>query len=168
MKESKFSLTIKHNQLTQKLIELEGEITLDLEQEMNALDMSIQEKTDAICFSANELEARIQFLKSQEELIYEARKQLEKNRDRFHESIIGFIQALGKEKLDGEIYSICLRKSPGKVFVDKADAIPTEYQIIKTVVDIDKKKIKEAIGIGIDVPGARVEYEPGLQLKIKK
>lgn len=162
-----YALTVQSKEIIQALSENEGELTPQLEDMISNHEIALAHKTDAIVFCMKDIENQIEFFKQQEKQIKEYRAVLERGLERFEDRIKTFVKTIEKEKLDGDLYSISLRKSTGKVIVNDLDAIPEEYKVTKVVVDADKKKLKETLSLGIDIPGAVIEYEPTLKLSVK-
>ena len=92
---------------------------------------------------------------------------LESALERFEDRVKYFITSIDKTSISGDLYTLGLRKSSGKVVVDNLEDIPEDFKITKVTIDADKKKLKEALALGVDIKGARVEYEPTLMKKIK-
>lgn len=161
------SLALKSQEITSLIINNEGEITQELDAYLNNLDLSIAAKSDQIGYCFAQIENQIEFLKSREEEIKEARKRLEKNLEDFETRVKAFIRALDRDKIEGDLYTLGFRKSAGRVIVNDLDALPEEYKTTKVTIDADKKKLKETLALGIEVPGAVIEYEPSLTRKIK-
>ena len=73
------------------------------------------------------------------------------------------MQAHGMKKISGDLYSISLRASD-VVNVTDMDVLPAEFLRVKTVVDPDKVRIKDALKQGQEVPGAELKKSYSLRV----
>lgn len=110
--------------------------------------------------------ASINACKEQEKKFKEKRAKLEKR----NESLKAYLsQILDGKKFtaDDESVSASFRKSES-VNVEKCDlsALRDEYvRIIPATLEADKKAIKEALKVGLEVPGAYIEEKYNIQIK---
>lgn len=66
---------------------------------------------------------------------------------------IASMQANGVKKIEGDVYTISIRKSEAIAVTAMVDALPVEYQQKKIIVAPDKIAIKDALKRGLEIPG---------------
>jgi hypothetical protein len=62
-------------------------------------------------------------------------------------------------------FRLSIRKNPPRVVVDHESEIPWEFKRERTVVDIDKTLIKDAIKAGVSVRGAHIEQSERVEIR---
>jgi hypothetical protein len=167
-KTTMFALTVQAQQINNLIIEHEGEIDAALELVIENHELDVASKTDRIAFVISEMKNTIENLKAREKEVAQARKFAETALERLEERTLTFISDLGKESTEGNLYSLGKRKTSGRVVVDDLEALPQEYKTTKVVIDADKKALKDVLALGVDVPGAKIVYEPTLKITVRK
>lgn len=161
-------LILQARQIIDVLTENEGEIDANLDAFINNHELTLARKADSIAYCLDEMELQVANLKTREDEFKEARKALEKAIVRFEDRVKYFLRATQKESIKGDIYTLGLRKTAGRVVIEDMDALPAEYKTEKITIDADKTKIKNTLNLGLPVPGARLDVEPSLKKSINK
>jgi hypothetical protein len=151
------------------------EITEHLEALMDSLDMcedecvraeceqEIQEflgrhlaKVDNMAEYQDSLEFSIALRKKQVQLLERANKRAAGILERIDNAILRTMDATGRQRLEGSLYSFSLRKLPPSVEVTNQAVVPAQY--IRTTVSesVDKAVAKIDLRNGIAVPGLRL------------
>lgn len=135
--------------ITNKFVEImdkaeEGEIT---EEEYNKLGeelaIELQEKsTSIIGYILNE-NALIDAVDIQIKRLQDIKKAKQNNVDNFKKYVKENMEKLGLSKVETEIGTISVVKSPMSVEIVDEDKIPSEYKKVIQEIKIDKTKIKE-------------------------
>ena len=129
---------------------------------LTKLQMERDRKVENVACWVKNLRAESAALKTEADALLERRKKADEKAD----SLIRWLS----EALNGAGFctakrDVSFRKSPGKLVVEDVNALPEEYTVEDVTVKPDKRKIKEAIRNGTDVPGASIEA--GLSITIK-
>ncbi len=161
-------LILQARQIIEVLTENEGEIDAKIDAFINNHELSIARKTDHIAYCLDEMEVQVANLKTREDEFKQARKTLENAIERFEERIKYFMREVQKDKLTGDIYTLGFRKTAGRVVIEDMEALPPEYKVEKVSIEPDKTKIKNALNLGLPVPGAHLDTEPSLKKSINK
>lgn len=129
-------------------LECEAEIMDVLTRQMNKIDR-MAEYTDALEFS-------IALRKKQVQLLERANKRAAGILERIDNAILRTMDATGRQRLEGSLYSFSLRKLPPSVEVTNQAVVPPQY--IRTTVSesVDKAIAKIDLKNGITIPGLQL------------
>lgn len=134
--------------ITNKFVELmdkaqEGELT---EEEYNQLGeelaIQLQQKGSNIIGYTKNIELTINAMKEEEKRIAENRESLESKLDKFKQYVKENMERLGITKMDTELGTLSIAKSPTSVEIINEDEVPSEFKQEIITVKIDKTKIK--------------------------
>lgn len=154
MKESLRELVKITSALELKLIESDGEITPDLEKELQVKDIQLPEKIDGydailerLQMLANHFSQQAQQFSALANLAVGAQERLEDN-------LKFAMEELKTTELKGVYSKFKLQNNPPKVLIQNEEIIEEVYKRKKEVVTIDKKAIAEELKLGLPVRGA--------------
>lgn len=136
-----------------------GEIVFD-ETNLNALQMERESKIEGVAVWIKELRAEEAALKAEETALKERRERAGKKADR----LLDFLNRSLTEKFKTARVEIKFTNSVA-VEVDNAAAIPEGFTRQTVKIDPDKKKIKDAIMQGHEVPGAHLVKKRTVKVK---
>lgn len=140
----------------------EGEITPEIEAHFKAITL----KVDKCAMFESYAQSRISYLKYQADQFKKAADQMQNMVDRFRDHLLFQIASRG-ENLEGDLFTISMRKNPPALVVEDLNQIPPEYFETKTEVSVKKAELKYALKLG-PVPGARLEQGASLKIQPKK
>jgi hypothetical protein len=80
----------------------EGELTPELESELNALEMALEQKTDGICAMIREAEAAVEAYKAERDRLELRRKVAENRVERLKAYLKDNMERLGRDLVEGE------------------------------------------------------------------
>ena len=146
----------------------EGEIT---EEEYNKigeeLALQLQAKSpNLIGYYQNE-NSLIEAIDSQIKRLQELKKVKQNNLDRYKQYLKDNMERLGITKLETEIGSMSIAKSPISVEIINEEAIPNEFKQIITTTKIDKKAISDNFKSTGEIPDGVVIHTDNTNLRIK-
>ncbi len=94
---------------------------------------------------------------------------LERQRDALRDYLHDQMVRAGIQKIEAVAgappFRLAIRKNPPRVVIDNEGAILWEYKRSRTVVEIDKQMIKDALKAGRSVPGAHLEQSERVEIK---
>lgn len=149
---SLFEIT-KNFSAIESAIEEGQEMTPEL---MQSLIIELKEKTDNCVGYAMSLDDFLEALKGRKKEIEQAIKSIESKSDRYHEYILNCMENLGVNVIQGATSSLKIRKPIDVVEIADENEVPLEFVKTKTVSEIDKKGIKDALKAGQEVSGAKL------------
>jgi hypothetical protein len=152
------------NSIDLKLAESGGEITPEIQELMDIVDLSIPEAIDRerefllrLEAFENEWRTRLKPVQKQPATL----KKIRENRER---AIKELCAQAGKTELVGNDYVLCVTPIKPRLAIDP-DKIPEKYKRTVTVVEIDEEMIEQDLHLGLAVEGA--ELKPNFQLRFK-
>lgn len=169
----------------ERIADAEGEITPELEQELNGLEIALEEKAAGYCAFIAELNGEAAMLKAEEERIAKRRKAVENKVKGLRERLLHVLKAAGLKKLKAGTFNVTVASNAHSVQVDDIGIIPHEYKyaLIKRVpmeafillpehvqsladIDVDKARIKAALKDGgvQEIPGVHLEQIDSLRI----
>ena len=156
-----YDLSKKFNALYELAGEAEGEELVEL---FNELHESLGDKLDSSAKVIMQLKADAEALKAEEERLKQRRKTIENNIDRLRSMMLLALKSSGEAKMKSTLFSFSMR-SLASVNITDSSLLTGEYVRTKTIIEPDKKAIKESLDNGIDVKGAEIIYNESLQIK---
>jgi len=143
-----------------------GEVSQETVDAIDELQTQFEDKAIAIaCYIKN--------LEAEEAAIKSAMDDMKKRRDALNNKVDSLSEylreSMGKmsvsEIRSSPFFKIRIKKCPLSVDVFDDVVLPIEYMREKTVITIDKIKLKEVLSAGVDVPGACLHRREKLEIK---
>ena len=103
-------------------------------------------------------------IKQEEAKLYQRRKAAENKAARLKEYLTFCFNVVGQDRLSTPAVKISFKPSTAVEVKSVAD-LPDVYKRVKTTVEADKTKIKDAIEAGEEVPGAYLVKKNNIQIK---
>jgi len=145
----------------------EGEWTEEHEQLAQELAGQLASKADAFGGYLKTLEARASAIKGEEVRLATRRKAVENHVQRLKTYALLALEHMGKQKVEGTLFTLALAKNPPSVKVNvAASELGEEYvRVIPEQREPDKQKLLTALKAGHEVPG--VELVQGTSLRVR-
>lgn len=134
-----------------------------VEAALEEVEGSFDDKAENIVKLIKSIEADVKGYKEEETRLSTRRKTLENKVKGLKDYLEGSMIALDKKDIKGKIFALAIKKNPPSIIIDDFNILPMEYKKIEE--KEDKKKIKESIDNGIEVPGARIEQKESLRIR---
>lgn len=88
------------------------------------------------------------------------------NHHNWLKDILAFsMKRLNVHKVENHELTVAFSKNPPRVVIDDEQAIPCDYQKVKTEQVVDKKKLRADLLDGLVIPGAHLEQQESLRIK---
>lgn len=149
-------------ELEQKLMDQEGELTPELEQELNSALELKQDKIDRVEYFMQRLENEATFLVEQAEHLAKRAQVLKNKRQKLEEYIKTGMLNRSIKTLQGRVFTLTVTQSPVKLTIDE-QKLPDQYLMQVTTTKPDRERIKQALQNGETVEG--VELSRGWHLR---
>lgn len=132
---------------------------------LETMEGLFEEKAVQIAAFAKQMEAEAEAIKAVIDGMQRRQKALETRARWLRDYVKIGMETMGRKKLESPWFLLSIAKNPPAVEVFDESKIPQEYR--RTIIEYrtDKAAIKEAIGAGVEVPGARMVN--GTRLAIK-
>jgi hypothetical protein len=134
---------------------------------ISELDKLFDEKILAVAAFTKEVFAESEAVKNVEETLRKRRKRLEFLHEYMRDYMSVQLQKVGKSSVKNNEIVISLRKTPGRIVIDKESEIPPEYIETQTITNIRKNWMLDKLKSGeVDsIPG--VHMETGFTLSMR-
>lgn len=160
-----YSLSAEYTQVMRDIEDADGVLTPELEARLDAATAAlatgaanVKMALEMIDHGKDQLDAWIRKLSTR-------KAALEREEQRWKDAAIRNMSGMGINTLEGELNGL-----PAKLRVMESESVkitgdvPAAYSRTKTIVEPDKKMIKEALKEGADVPGAILERNTFLRV----
>lgn len=138
-----------------KIEEAQGELTPELEAELDLAISEIITKTDGYIKVASEFDIAIQQAKEWEQKFQAKRKSLENQLDRLKQRLIQHMKATNMPEIIGELGKVKLMHSKAVTILNEKE-LPANFIETVTTTKILKSEISAALKTGQTVPGAEL------------
>ncbi len=139
------------------------------EEDMTLLDNlhdAIEDKSIQCAYVIKELEGRLATTEAAIKLAQGKKERIRNNITSLKEYVLDCMMGNHIDKIDKDpLFDIKVRQNPSSVDDYEPTEIPNEYWVKKETIELDKKKVKEDIELGVVVPGARLVRKLSLQIK---
>lgn len=154
----------KQRRADEELMLLGGELSPEMEKELQKIDTELLGKADAYSFILLKAQASIADFKNREDQYRSARKALETAVERIKDRIKYAMKLMEKTEIIGNEVKFTLSNSKASLVIENEKEVPKEFkkEIITTV--IDKELIRGALESGILVAGAKLEQGSALRI----
>lgn len=112
------------------------------------------EKRDRVATALRIYDNQAAFCEEEIARLKERKEAILKRKSRLVSHVIGVMQSMDVDRIEGKTSTLCLRSNPPSVAIQDEEKIPAEYKFVKQSVVIDKAGISKALKAGIEVPGA--------------
>lgn len=151
------------------LVEMdEEEITEETKKEIQEeLTILLQQKSQGIIAFVRNKELIIEAKKNEEKRLEESRKKDERQLERFKQYVKECMEHSQITKIETELGSLAIAKSPISVEVTNEDEVSSKYKTEVVTTKIDKIKIKEYFKQTGEIPNGVTIYTNNTNLRIK-
>jgi len=151
-KKSLFSLVFESNELTQKIIENNGELPDDLSFDLEEIETSMAQKVDNYAVFMDRLDMESDYWGKRADEYAKVSKSLDNLKKRIKSNIKEAMLGLQTTEILGNDMRFKLSKTKPKTIYIESN-IPDEYKKSVVSIEIDKDKIAEALKRGESIPG---------------
>ena len=114
-----------------RIIEADGEITPDIEAQLDALEGEFERKAEYIALLAREAKAEAVAVKQEEDRLAARRKAAQNRERRLKDYLLMSMQRLGVDKVEGQRAKVRVQDSPPSFrWMGEEDAIPEAYRVV--------------------------------------
>lgn len=163
---SLFSLTQAALELEMLILRNQGELTPELEKELELTQENVKHKVDNYFHIIESLDAKVKALNDIGAKYYDASLVLRGTIKRLKDNLRTHMNTLGLARVEGNLVSYKFSEKQSAVIIEDEKVIPQDYLLTKTVHSPDKERIRAALELGIPVPGCRLE--PTMRVEINK
>lgn len=137
---------------------------VSLEKALTDVEDKLSDKAENIAKLIKSIEAHNDGIKAEEVRLAKKRKTLESKKDYFKSYLESQLKAIGKDKIEGQLFNVRLQKNPPSVNVLNESAIPEKYWNVVTTKTLNRKSILDDLKAKIEVKGAEIKQEKSLRI----
>ena len=163
MNKSLFNISVEAQQIASALEET-GELNPAIEALMVINQNELQDKAINYGYAIKTIESDVNAIDEEIKRLQALKKAKTNAIDRMKESVVNAMNIYGFEKITSPTLNLSLRRSES-IEIINSDQLSDEYRTVKTVINPDKIRIKEAIKSGKTVEGAVLVENYSLQIK---
>ncbi len=165
MNKSIYQIENEYRLLAENLIESGGELTPEIETQLQIIKADLQNKSVSYSFVIKQLESDISQIDAEVKRLNDLKKARSKTVERLEETLKNAMILFDIQKIESPLVTISLRDSESVEVLHLA-ILSDEYKKTSVpVVSADKIKIKEAIKAGETVEGAILVKNQSIQIK---
>lgn len=168
MNKSLIQITNEFLELDRLLIESGGELNEEIENALALNQKDLQVKIDKYKLYMDHLKQRAEYFKDLETEARDARKVFENSSDKLKDRIKYMMTLLNVNEIDGETFIFKLIEGKDKLVINDQTAIPQDYFIPVTTMNLNKEKLLQDLQAGLKIDGVDIEVVKTLRTYLKK
>lgn len=159
--QSLFDITLEQKSLINRIEEMEGEITPEIEEQLKITEGQLQHKTIAYLEVIKKKEAFNDLIDNEIKRLQGMKKVNNNLVDRLKDNLLMAVKAFGTFTVGTQKFGT--RKS-SQVVVEDVNSLPKEYKTIKVTEAADKMAIKKALQAGEEIEGCFIQENENLKI----
>lgn len=161
-----YTIANQYQEILDKTFDHEtGEVNQNAIALLEIVKDNMQEKGIAIASFIKNIEAERDAIEQAKKAMAERETRLNKRVDYLTQYLQSNMERCGMHEIKCAYFSIKLKKCPISVDVFNESSLPEEYKKVKSVISVDKIKLKEEILAGVIVPGATIKQNMRLEIR---
>ena len=145
------------------MLEEADEITEELEEMANNLNIAIEEKSDNYVKMIKNLDADVEAYKNQEKQFNKKRKTAENKISWLKKSLQASMEQTGRKKVKTELFTISIQKNTPALDITSEDNIGDEYYKVERT--LNKKDLLKDIKEGLIIDGVGIKQSESLRIR---
>lgn len=145
------------------MLEEVDEITEELEEMANNLNIAIEEKSDNYVKMIKNLDADVEAYKNQEKIFNKKRKTAENKISWLKKNLQSSMEQTGRKKVETELFTISIQKNTPSLDIKSEDNIGDEYYKIERT--LNKRDLLNDIKEGLIIDGVGIKQTESLRIR---
>ena len=145
------------------MLEEADEITEELEEMANNLNIAIEEKSDNYVKMIKNLDADVEAFKNVEKQFNKKRKTAENKIAWLKKNLQASMEQTGRKKVETELFTISIQKNTPSLDITSEDNIGDEYYKVERT--LNKKELLSDIKEGLIVDGVGIKQTESLRIR---
>ena len=145
------------------MLEEADEITEELEEMANNLNIAIEEKSDNYVKMIKNLDADVEAFKNQEKIFNKKRKTAENKISWLKKNLQASMEQTGRKKVETELFTISIQKNTPALDITSEDNIGDEYYKVERT--LNKKDLLKDIKEGLIIDGVGIKQSESLRIR---
>lgn len=145
------------------MLEEADEITEELEEMANNLNIAIEEKSDNYVKMIKNLDADVEAYKNQEKIFNKKRKTAENKISWLKKNLQASMEQTGRKKVKTELFTISIQKNTPSLDITSEDNIGDEYYKVERT--LNKRDLLNDIKEGLIIDGVGIKQSESLRIR---
>lgn len=145
------------------MLEEADEITEELEEMANNLNIAIEEKSDNYVKMIKNLDADVEAYKNQEKQFNKKRKTAENKISWLKKNLQSSMEQTGRKKVKTELFTISIQKNTPALDITSEDNIGDEYYKVERI--LNKRDLLKDIKEGLIIDGVGIKQSESLRIR---
>ena len=145
------------------MLEEADEITEELEEMANNLNIAIEEKSDNYVKMIKNLDADVEAYKNQEKIFNKKRKTAENKIAWLKKNLQSSMELQGRKKVKTELFTISIQKNTPALDITSEDNIGDEYYKVERT--LNKRDLLKDIKEGLIIDGVGIKQSESLRIR---
>lgn len=145
------------------MLEEADEITEELEEMANNLNIAIEEKSDNYVKMIKNLDADVEAYKNQEKIFNKKRKTAENKIAWLKKNLQSSMELQGRKRVETELFTISIQKNTPALDITSEDNIGDEYYKVERT--LNKKDLLKDIKEGLIIDGVGIKQTESLRIR---
>ncbi|MDU5924327.1 MAG: siphovirus Gp157 family protein [Finegoldia magna] len=145
------------------MLEEADEITEELEEMANNLNIAIEEKSDNYVKMIKNLDADVEAYKNQEKIFNKKRKTAENKIAWLKKNLQASMEQTGRKKVETELFTISIQKNTPALDITSEDNIGDEYYKVERT--LNKRDLLNDIKEGLIIDGVGIKQTESLRIR---
>ena len=145
------------------MLEEADEITEELEEMANNLNIAIEEKSDNYVKMIKNLDADVEAFKNQEKIFNKKRKTAENKIAWLKKNLQSSMEQTGRKKVKTELFTISIQKNTPALDITSEDNIGDEYYKVERT--LNKRDLLNDIKEGLIIDGVGIKQTESLRIR---
>lgn len=145
------------------MLEEADEITEELEEMANNLNIAIEEKSDNYVKMIKNLDTDVEAFKNQEKIFNKKRKTAENKIAWLKKNLQSSMEQTGRKKVKTELFTISIQKNAPALDITSEDNIGDEYYKVERT--LNKKDLLKDIKEGLIIDGVGIKQSESLRIR---
>lgn len=145
------------------MLEEADEITEELEEMANNLNIAIEEKSDNYVKMIKNLDADVEAYKNQEKQFNKKRKTAENKISWLKKNLQSSMEQTGRKKVETELFTISIQKNTPSLDITSEDNIGDEYYKVERI--LNKRDLLKDIKEGLIIDGVGIKQSESLRIR---
>lgn len=145
------------------MLEEADEITEELEEMANNLNIAIEEKSDNYVKMIKNLDADVEAFKNQEKIFNKKRKTAENKIAWLKKNLQSSMELQGRKRVETELFTISIQKNTPALDITSEDNIGDEYYKVERT--LNKKDLLKDIKEGLIIDGVGIKQSESLRIR---
>lgn len=145
------------------MLEEADEITEELEEMANNLNIAIEEKSDNYVKMIKNLDADVEAFKNQEKIFNKKRKTAENKIAWLKKNLQASMEQTGRKRVETELFTISIQKNTPALDITSEDNIGDEYYKVERT--LNKRDLLNDIKEGLIIDGVGIKQTESLRIR---